>query len=49
MLDVDFHIHSLFSNCGLHTYLELLTKAKELGLKAIAITDHGPRLNGRIS
>ena len=41
MLPVDLHVHSLFSNCGLHTILELLSQAKLLGLEAIAITDHG--------
>lgn len=49
MLEVDFHSHSFFSNCGIHTHIELLTRAKELGLKGLAITDHGPALNSRIT
>jgi putative hydrolase len=49
VLKVDLHSHSLFSNCGLHTVLEMLTAAKNAGLKALAITDHGTALEGRIS
>ncbi len=44
MLSVDFHCHTLFSKCGLHTIVEMLTEAKARGLSALAITDHGPRL-----
>lgn len=44
MLEVDLHSHTHFSKCGIHTHLELLTRAKELGLKGLAITDHGPVL-----
>ena len=46
MLTVDLHSHSLFSTCGLHTALEMLTRAKALKLKAFAITDHGLTLKG---
>jgi|APCry1669188970_1035186.scaffolds.fasta_scaffold21693_1 putative hydrolase len=49
MIEVDFHTHSLFSGCGLHTVLEMLTDAKEKGLKGLAVTDHGPALGGRVS
>ncbi|MEI8347317.1 MAG: PHP domain-containing protein [Pseudomonadota bacterium] len=42
MLELDFHCHSSFSNCGCHSILELLQQAKKLGLKGLAITDHGP-------
>ncbi len=49
MLEVDLHTHSLFSLCGIHTIIEMITRAKELGLKAIAITDHGKTLGGRLS
>ncbi|MEI6972282.1 MAG: PHP domain-containing protein [bacterium] len=49
MLEVDLHAHSLFSGCGLHTVLEMLGAARERGMKALAITDHGPALGGRIS
>jgi putative hydrolase len=41
MLKVDFHSHTLFSKCGLHTIIEMLTEAKKRGLVALAITDHG--------
>lgn len=46
MLQVDLHIHSMFSFCGLHTFLELIEQAHKLNLKAIAITDHGPAVGG---
>jgi putative hydrolase len=49
MLTVDLHSHSLFSGCGLHSIIELLTYAKAAGLSALAITDHGPALGGHIS
>lgn len=46
MLEVDFHCHTLFSKCGLHTIVEMLTEAKSRGLSGLAITDHGPELKG---
>lgn len=49
MLEVDLHSHSIFSGCGLHTVMELLEGARDRGVKALAITDHGPALGGRIS
>ena len=49
MLAVDLHTHSFFSNCGLHTHLEILERAKYLGMTAVAITDHGPALSSRMS
>jgi putative hydrolase len=49
MIEVDLHSHSLFSHCGLHTFIEMLQRAKELGMKALAITDHGPALKGRLT
>ena len=49
MLSVDLHSHSFFSNCGVNSCIEMLTEAKRRGLKALAITDHGPILKGRIS
>ena len=49
MIEVDLHSHSMFSGCGLHTIMELLEAARVLGLKGLAITDHGPALGGRIS
>ena len=46
MLKVDLHVHSLFSACGLHTVLELLDHGRRIGLKAMAITDHGLAVGG---
>jgi putative hydrolase len=46
MLQVDLHVHSLFSACGLHTFLELLEHGRRIGLKAMAITDHGLAAGG---
>jgi putative hydrolase len=46
MLEVDFHSHTFFSKCGLHSIIEMLTEAKDRGLAALAITDHGPVLKG---
>ncbi|KMQ50115.1 putative hydrolase [Chitinispirillum alkaliphilum] len=49
MIEFDLHVHSLFSKCGLHTFLELIEQAHKLGMKGIAITDHGPALGGRLN
>ena len=49
MIAVDLHSHSLFSSCGVHTVVELLTRARQLGLAALAVTDHGPTLKGRLN
>jgi putative hydrolase len=49
MLEVDLHVHSLFSACGLHTILELLEQGRRIGLKAMAITDHGTAIGGRLT
>ncbi|MFH0920727.1 MAG: PHP domain-containing protein [Fibrobacterota bacterium] len=46
MIDVDFHAHSLFSTCGVHTVVEMLSAAQERGMAGLAITDHGPFLGG---
>ena len=46
MFEVDLHVHSLFSACGLHTFLELLEHGRRIGLKAMAITDHGLAVGG---
>lgn len=40
----DLHSHTLFSAHAFNTLTEMVQKAKELGLKAIAITDHGPNI-----
>ena len=49
MLEVDFHVHSLFSLCGLHTVLELLERARTLGMSGFAVTDHGKTAGGRLN
>ncbi|MBN2196007.1 MAG: PHP domain-containing protein [Polyangiaceae bacterium] len=49
MLAVDLHTHTLFSQCGVHTHLEVLERARSLGIQGVAITDHGPALQGRVS
>jgi putative hydrolase len=49
MLAVDLHTHSFFSGCGVHTVVELLTRGRELGMAALAVTDHGPALGGRLN
>ena len=49
MFEADLHAHSQFSGCGLHSIIEMLTQAKKSGLKAQAITDHGPYLGRRPS
>lgn len=49
MIDIDLHVHSLFSHCGLHTILELIEQARKLGMKGLAITDHGMTLGGRLN
>ncbi len=48
MLEVDFHTHTHFSNCGLNSHLEMLKAAHARGIKGLAITDHGPLMNGRV-
>lgn len=37
---IDLHIHTVKSPCGLHTLLEILDLALDLGMTLIAITDH---------
>lgn len=49
MIAVDFHSHTLFSGCGVHTHLEMLTHARNLGMQGLAITDHGPEVGRRFS
>ncbi len=49
MIEVDFHVHTLASGCGLHTILEMLEEAKKKGMKGVAITDHGTEVGGRVN
>ncbi|MCL2183267.1 MAG: PHP domain-containing protein [Chitinispirillia bacterium] len=46
MIQFDLHVHSIFSQCGIHTVLELLDYAKNIGIKGFAVTDHGLTLPG---
>ena len=48
MLNVDFHSHTHFSRCGLHSIIEMLTEARNRGLVALAITDHGSALKSSV-
>ncbi len=48
MIEADLHSHTFFSCCGIHTHIELLTRAKEMGMKVLAITDHGTAVGGKI-
>ncbi|MBN1983087.1 MAG: PHP domain-containing protein [Chitinivibrionales bacterium] len=48
MISVDFHSHTFFSQCGIHTHIEMLTRARDKGMRALAVTDHGPAMNSRI-
>jgi putative hydrolase len=48
MLDTDLHVHTLMSKCGMHTVLEVISRARELGMKGLAIADHGPALYNMI-
>lgn len=49
MLIADLHVHSLFSACGLHTCLELIEHGRRIGIKAMAITDHGRAVGGHLT
>lgn len=40
----DLHTHTLYSDHAFNTVTEMITRAQQLGLKAIAITDHGPAM-----
>jgi len=49
MLECDLHSHTIFSHCGVHTVIEMLNYAKCKGVKALAITDHGSAVGGRVN
>jgi putative hydrolase len=42
----DLHTHSIASGHGYSTINELATAASQVGLKALALTDHGPAMPG---
>lgn len=46
MLKIDLHIHTIASGHAYNTILEYANKAKELKMKIIGISDHGPNLLG---
>ncbi len=48
MISVDFHSHTLFSACGVHSHIEMLVRARDLGMAGLAITDHGREQEGSI-
>ncbi|MFW5960536.1 MAG: PHP domain-containing protein [Chitinivibrionales bacterium] len=48
MLSVDFHTHSNFSPCGMHTCLEMIGYAEKAGLSGIAVSDHGCLVGGKV-
>ena len=49
MIEADLHSHTIRSFCGNCTPLEMLFFARQKGLKALALTDHGPALGKKIS
>ncbi len=49
MLNCDLHVHTIKSRCGYATALEMINRAADLNLDAIAITDHGIFSGGYIS
>ena len=40
----DLHTHTMFSDHAFNTVTEMIAKAQQLGLRGIAITDHGPAM-----
>lgn len=47
MMKADFHIHTSFSD-GNISYVQILNKAKEIGLECVAITDHFDKYDGNL-
>lgn len=45
-MKVDLHIHSIASGHALNTVNEILSYAEKIGMTHIAITDHGPDMEG---
>lgn len=46
MMKVDLHIHSIASGHALNTVSEIVSYAEMCGMSHIAITDHGPDMEG---
>lgn len=45
MLIHDLHIHTIRSQCGTMTLGEVVARAVELGMRSVAITDHGTAMD----
>ncbi len=43
-LIADLHTHTMYSDHAFNTVTEMITQAQKLGLKGLAITDHGPAM-----
>jgi putative hydrolase len=46
MLANDLHVHSIRSQCGTMTYGEIVGRARALGMRSVAITDHALAFHG---
>lgn len=46
MLKIDLHIHTIASGHAYNTILEYINRAKELKMKIIGFSEHGPSMNG---
>ncbi|MEK7518798.1 MAG: PHP domain-containing protein [Patescibacteria group bacterium] len=46
MLRADLHIHTIASGHAYSTILESVTHASSIGVEVVAITDHGPSMEG---
>ncbi len=46
MNKIDLHVHTIASGHAMNTIYELVATAKAHGMQALAITDHGPGLQG---
>jgi len=49
MINCDLHVHTIKSRCGYCTHLEMIDRAAQTGMKAVALTDHGSCSGGYIS
>lgn len=45
-IEADLHVHTIASGHAFSTITEIASSAKEKGIKAVAILDHGPALPG---
>lgn len=46
IMKIDTHIHSLASGHAFNTINEIMQESKKKGLELIAVTDHGPNMEG---